>query len=132
MFPGLGLLLGTSSNNKETEGDKSNATNEGSNSNRTNEDPLTGGGGYQGDPGTLAVTGGVTQKGVDITKKIMQDGGATKQAAAAIAGNMAHESAGFIPGIREGGPFGKSSRPWPQGTVGKGYGWAQWTNAATR
>jgi hypothetical protein len=59
----------------------------------------------------------------------MSDTGATKQAAAAIAGNMAHESGGFIPGIREGGPFGQSSKPWPKGTVGKGYGWAQWTNS---
>jgi hypothetical protein len=60
----------------------------------------------------------------------MADTGATKQAAAAISGNMAHESAGFIPGIREGGPFGKSAKPWPQGTIRKGYGWAQWTNSA--
>ena len=50
-------------------------------------------------------------------------------AAAAIAGNFAHESGGFIPGIREGGPFGKSSKPWQKGTVGRGYGWAQWTNS---
>ena len=91
---------------------------------------VTGGGsGYSGDPGTLAVSGSVIDKGVEISKSIMKDGGATKQAAAAIAGNMAHESAGFIPGIREGGPFGKSSKPWAKGTVGKGYGWAQWTNS---
>ena len=91
---------------------------------------ITSGGGYTGDPGTLAVSGSVTAKGVDISKKIMSDTGATKQAAAAISGNMAHESGGFIPGIREGGPFGKNSKPWPQGTVRKGYGWAQWTNSA--
>ena len=91
---------------------------------------ISSGGGYTGDPGTLAVNGSVTAKGVDISKKIMSDTGATKQAAAAISGNMAHESAGFIPGIREGGPFGKNSKPWPQGTVRKGYGWAQWTNSA--
>ncbi|AOO14205.1 hypothetical protein Sn110110_011 [Cyanophage S-RIM14] len=91
---------------------------------------ITSGGGYTGDPGKLAVSGSVTAKGVDISKKIMSDTGATKQAAAAISGNMAHESAGFIPGIREGGPFGKNSKPWPQGTVRKGYGWAQWTNSA--
>ena len=88
-----------------------------------------GGGGYTGDPGNIAVSGSVVSKGVEISKKIMSDTGATKQAAAAIAGNMAHESGGFIPGIREGGPFGQSSKPWPKGTVGKGYGWAQWTNS---
>jgi hypothetical protein len=86
------------------------------------------GSGYSGDPGNVAVSGDVVTKGVEISKKIMSDTGATKQAAAAIAGNMAHESAGFVPGIREGGPFGRSSKPWPKGTVGKGYGWAQWTN----
>lgn len=86
------------------------------------------GGGYTGDPGNIAASGSVVQKGVEISKKIMSDTGATKEAAAAIAGNMAHESAGFVPGIREGGPFGRSSKPWPKGTVGKGYGWAQWTN----
>lgn len=91
---------------------------------------ITSGGGYTGDPGKLAVSGSVTEKGVAISKKIMSDTGATKQAAAAISGNMAHESAGFIPGIREGGPFGKNSKPWAQGTVRKGYGWAQWTNSA--
>ena len=85
--------------------------------------------GYSGDPGDIAASGSVVQKGVEISKKIMTDGGATKEAAAAIAGNMAHESAGFIPGIREGGPFGRNSKPWPKGTVSKGYGWAQWTNS---
>lgn len=87
------------------------------------------GSGYSGDPGNIAVSGNVIDKGVEISKKIMSDTGATKQAAAAIAGNMAHESAGFIPGIREGGPFGRSSKPWPRGTVRRGYGWAQWTNS---
>jgi hypothetical protein len=86
--------------------------------------------GYSGDPGDIAASGSVVQKGVEISKKIMTDGGATKEAAAAIAGNMAHESAGFIPGIREGGPFGRNSKPWPKGTVRKGYGWAQWTNSS--
>ena len=80
--------------------------------------------------GVEAATGAVVDKGAVIAKKFMSNLGLTKEAAAAIAGNFAHESGGFIPGIREGGPFGRSSKPWPRGTVGKGYGWAQWTNAA--
>ena len=77
-----------------------------------------------------ANSGSVQKKGVAIAKNFKSELGITKQAAAAIAGNFAHESAGFIPGIREGGPFGQNSKPWPKGTVGRGYGWAQWTNAA--
>ena len=77
-----------------------------------------------------ANSGSVQSKGVNIAKNFKSELGITKEAAAAIAGNFAHESAGFIPGIREGGPFGQNSKPWPKGTVGKGYGWAQWTNAA--
>jgi hypothetical protein len=83
-------------------------------------------GSFSGD----ANSGSVQKKGVSIAKNFQKELGITKQAAAAIAGNFAHESAGFIPGIREGGPFGQNSAPWPRGTVGKGYGWAQWTNAA--
>lgn len=79
--------------------------------------------------GIEAASGSVVDKGVSIAKKFMSNLGMTKEAAAAIAGNFAHESGGFIPGIREGGPFGRSSKPWPKGTVGKGYGWAQWTNS---
>ena len=86
-------------------------------------------GAQQGSLGS--VSGSVSEKGKKITAALMSDiNGITKEAAAGIAGNMAHESAGFYPGIREGGPFGKNSKPWPKGTVGKGYGWAQWTNAA--
>lgn len=79
--------------------------------------------------GVAAATGSVVDKGAAIAKKFMSNLGITKEAAAAIAGNFAHESGGFVPGIREGGPFGRSSKPWPRGTVGKGYGWAQWTNS---
>lgn len=93
-----------------------------------------GGGSDDGGPidtdGIAAATGSVTDKGAAIAKKFMSNLGLTKEAAAAIAGNFAHESGGFIPGIREGGPFGRNSKPWPKGTVGKGYGWAQWTNSA--
>lgn len=109
----------------------------------SNQDLTSGGGGGGGapgagpgeDPGDIdtsgveAATGSVVDKGVAIAKKLMSNLGLTKEAAAAIAGNFAHESGGFIPGIREGGPFGRSSKPWPQGTVGRGYGWAQWTNS---
>ena len=83
-------------------------------------------GSFSGD----ANSGSVQKKGTAIAKNFKNELGITKEAAAAIAGNFAHESAGFIPGIREGGPFGQNSKPWPKGTVGKGYGWAQWTNAA--
>jgi hypothetical protein len=92
----------------------------------------TGGGGDSAGidaSGIEAATGSVVDKGISIAKKFMSNLGLTKEAAAAIAGNFAHESAGFFPGIREGGPFGTNSKPWPKGTVGKGYGWAQWTNA---
>ena len=96
----------------------------------------TGGGGTTGDDsagidasGIEAATGSVVDKGISIAKKFMSNLGLTKESAAAIAGNFAHESGGFIPGIREGGPFGKNSKPWPKGTVGAGYGWAQWTNS---
>jgi len=94
----------------------------------------SGGGGDDGGSidtsGIEAATGSVTDKGAAIAKKFMSNLGLTKEAAAAIAGNFAHESGGFIPGIREGGPYGRNSKPWPKGTVGKGYGWAQWTNSA--
>jgi hypothetical protein len=79
--------------------------------------------------GVEAASGSVVDKGVAIAKKFMSNLSMTKEAAAAIAGNFAHESGGFIPGIREGGPFGRSSKPWPKGTVRRGYGWAQWTNS---
>jgi hypothetical protein len=59
----------------------------------------------------------------------MSNLGISKEQAAGIAGNFAHESSGFVPGIREGGPYGKNSKPWPKGTIGRGYGWAQWTNS---
>jgi hypothetical protein len=119
LFPGL--------NKKEAEEEAKDA--DGDTASSGDNSSHSSGGGYTGDPGSLAVSGSVIDKGVSISKAIMKEGGATKQAAAAIAGNMAHESAGFVPGIREGGPFGKSSKPWPKGTVGKGYGWAQWTNS---
>jgi D-alanyl-D-alanine dipeptidase len=95
----------------------------------------SGGGGGGDDGGSIdtsgveAATGSVVDKGAAIAKKLMSNLGISKEQAAAIAGNFAHESGGFIPGIREGGPFGRSSKPWPKGTVRRGYGWAQWTNS---
>lgn len=72
-------------------------------------------------------TGGVVGTGASIAKKLMTDiPGMSAAAAAGIAGNMAHESSGFKPDIREGGPFSGGSKPWPKGSH-KGYGWAQWT-----
>ena len=88
------------------------------------------GGGDVDTSGVEAASGSVVDKGVAIAKKLMSNLSTTKEAAAAIAGNFAHESGGFVPGIREGGPFAKSSKPWPKGTIRKGYGWAQWTNSA--
>ena len=92
--------------------------------------------GAPGDPGgdvdssgIEGVTGSAVDKGVPIAKKFASTFGLTNEAAAGMAGNFAFESGGFIPGIREGGPFGSNSKPWPKGTVGRGYGWAQWTNS---
>ena len=79
--------------------------------------------------GIEGVTGSAVDKGVPIAKKFASIFGLTNEAAAGMAGNFAYESAGFIPGIREGGPFGSNSKPWPKGTVDRGYGWAQWTNS---
>lgn len=73
--------------------------------------------------------GGRINFGATIAKKLMEDfQGMSSAAAAGIAGNMDHESAGFIPDIREGGPYGGGSNPWPKGSH-KGYGWAQWTGS---
>ena len=73
--------------------------------------------------------GGRVNFGASIAKKLMQDfQGMSAAAAAGIAGNMDHESNGFIPDIREGGPYGGGSKPWPPGSH-KGYGWAQWTGS---
>ena len=70
-----------------------------------------------------------SNKEVSVAKNLMKDLGITKEAAAGIVANLSYESAGMTPGEREGPPYGKSEKPWPVGTVGEGYGWAQWTNS---
>jgi hypothetical protein len=60
-----------------------------------------------------------------LGKRLMQDLSLNDFQAAAILGNLAHESSGVQPDLREGGSKGPS---WPQSTPLKGYGWAQWTN----
>jgi len=105
---------------------KKNSSSSSSSSSSSGDSSSASVGSFSGD----ANSGSVQKKGVAIAKNFKNELGITKEAAAAIAGNFAHESAGFVPGIREGGPFGQNSKPWPKGTVGKGYGWAQWTNAA--
>lgn len=45
--------------------------------------------------------------------------------AAAILGNIGHMSNGAQPNYREDGTYGPS---WAKGTIGLGYGWAQWEN----
>lgn len=117
----LGMLVNKDFNKGES-GGGSTTTSTTSPSGEKSDGPVDSG-------GIEAASGSVVDKGVAIAKKFQSNLGLTKEAAAGIAGNFAHESGGFIPGIREGGPFGKSSKPWPKGTVGRGYGWAQWTNS---
>lgn len=45
--------------------------------------------------------------------------------AAAILGTIGHLSNGAQPNFREDNSYGPS---WAKGTIGKGYGWAQWEN----
>jgi len=119
-----GIKIFDPSKAKDIENQRNNSGNNGNNA------PTQTPGGPVGTFSGNANSGSVQAKGVNIAKNFKSELGITKEAAAAIAGNFAHESAGFIPGIREGGPFGQNSKPWPKNTVGKGYGWAQWTNAA--
>jgi len=72
---------------------------------------------------------GVT-KAVSVAKKLIADLGVTPAQAAGIVGNFLYESAGMNPGEREGAPYGTPERPPSIGTIGVGYGWAQWTNSA--
>ena len=92
------------------------------------ETPKTGqdgGGGYS----EGGITGSGVDKAVSVAKKLMVDLGVTPAQAAGIVGNFLYESAGMNPGEVEGDPFGVPEPPPPLGTVGVGYGWAQWTNS---
>jgi hypothetical protein len=81
-----------------------------------------------GSGGASSVSSGETRQiEEEVGRNLMKDMGVTKAQAAGIIGNLSYESAGMKPDIREGMTYGT---PWPKGTIGKGYGWAQWTNAA--
>ena len=79
-------------------------------------------------------TGGISgvgvTKGVSVAKKLIADLGISPAQAAGIVGNFLYESAGMNPGEREGAPYGTPEKPPSLGTIGVGYGWAQWTNSA--
>jgi len=85
---------------------------------------ISGGGGGNDTGGTSSV--GAKPSEVELAKNLMKDMGITKEAAAAIVGNLSYESAGLAPNIREGMTYGNS---WPAGKtqVPAGYGWAQWS-----
>jgi len=61
-----------------------------------------------------------------IGQRLMADLSLHDYQAAAILGNVAHESGGMFCDIREGGSHGPC---WPIDTKSKGYGWVQWTNS---
>lgn len=84
------------------------------------------GGGYS--EGGIATGLGVN-KGVSVAKKLIADLGITPAQAAGIVGNFLYESAGMNPAEVEGSPYGVPEKPPSLGTVGVGYGWAQWTNS---
>ena len=69
-------------------------------------------------------------KGVSVAKKLIADLGITPAQAAGIVGNFLHESAGMNPAEVQGPPYGSPEKPPKLGTLGRGYGWAQWTNSA--
>ena len=93
-----------------------------------------GAGGGSGGAGGAISTGGISSgngvaKGVSVAKKLIADLGISSAQAAGIVGNFLYESAGMNPGEREGSPFGTPEKPPALGTIGVGYGWAQWTNS---
>ncbi len=85
---------------------------------------------YEGEysEGGIATQLGIP-KAVSVAKKLIADLGITPAQAAGIVGNFLYESAGMNPAEVEGEPFGVREKPPALGTVGVGYGWAQWTNS---
>jgi len=79
-------------------------------------------------PANIPVSGSVVQKGTAASKILLSRFGSSMKPhmAAAITGNLAHESG--LRAIREGSS--NDTTPWPRGTSRKGYGWAQWTDTA--
>lgn len=69
-------------------------------------------------------------KAAQLAKKLKDRYGLTDNQAAALVGNLSHES-GLKPNVREGSAAsgGGIGEPWPKGTKNKGYGYAQWTNS---
>lgn len=57
--------------------------------------------------------------------ELIQDLDITPNQAAAILGNIGHISNGAQPNYREDNTYGPA---WAKGTIGLGYGWAQWEN----
>lgn len=88
----------------------------------------------EGDTGPGGSEGGIVgtgiSKAVSVSKKLIADLGITPAQASGIVGNFLYESAGMNPAEKEGEPYGVPEKPWPLGTIGRGYGWAQWTNSA--
>jgi hypothetical protein len=74
------------------------------------------------------VSGSVAQRGAKCAQILMNRYGIKDIHAAGFMGNLILESAGLQP-IREGTMRNPDYTPWPKGTKGKGYGWAQWTNS---
>jgi len=71
-------------------------------------------------------TGSYPVKSAFIGKRLMEDFQLQDYQAAGILGNLALESTGLQPDVREGNTKGPC---WPRNTIGKGYGWAQWTGS---
>lgn len=75
---------------------------------------------------TAPLSGNVAQKAAQLAKRLMTDLGLTDYQAAGIVGNLLAEGFGAgKPNVIQGGAEGP---PPPYGTMGVGYGWAQWTN----
>lgn len=82
------------------------------------------------DPGTITLSGNISQKAAQLAKKLVTDLGITDFQAAGIVGNLLREGFGKgIPDDIQDGTYSRESGPPPAyGTMGVGYGWAQWTN----
>jgi uncharacterized protein (TIGR02594 family) len=75
-----------------------------------------------GSVGTFTKGGGFKENAPELMRRVMKDFGLSKEQAAGLVGNLAHESAGLKAGVQEGKP-----------TSGRGgLGWAQWTGVRRR
>jgi hypothetical protein len=82
--------------------------------------------------GKSILSGNIKQKAAQLTKKLMADLGLTDVQAAGIVANLLNEGFGKgIPDDIQDGTYSRETGPPPDyGTIGVGYGWAQWTNSA--